>query len=398
MTPGWLSLFAAGAAGVVVLALWSFETSREDVLLVLALLAPVLSVVLYRRSARASGEALRLALTDGLTGLGNDRNFGERMDSALERAVGLWECVTLCVLDVDDFKRINDRYGHPEGDRVLAEVAACIRADGEGFRLGGDEFALLLVGCDEHEGLAVAERVRERIAAARHSHGEHVTVSAGLATFLRHTVERGELVRLADAALYAAKRDGKNRVRAYRHDLALLPAAHRGVVPLRAPSPLGDLASRVALRMGLSPEHVELVHVAAALNDIGMLALPDELLSKPGPLTDAERRTVERHPEIGHRLLASLGADPLATWVLHHHERWDGAGYPQRLAGERIPLGSRILFVADAYEAMTTDQAWRTRLSPDDALAELERCAGTQFDPRVVEAFVAELRPSHVAA
>jgi HD-GYP domain-containing protein (c-di-GMP phosphodiesterase class II) len=150
--------------------------------------------------------------------------------------------------------------------------------------------------------------------------------------------------------------------------------------------------------MGFTSEHVELIRLAASLNDIGKVALPEELLAKPGPLTADERRALERHPQIGYRILDSLGADPVATWVLHHHERWDGSGYPGRLAGEHIPLGSRILFVADAYEAMTTDQAWRERLPSDAALAELRRCAGTQFDPRVVEAFVAELESSAVAA
>ena len=134
------------------------------------------------------------------------------------------------------------------------------------------------------------------------------------------------------------------------------------------------------------------MRVAGGLNDIGKLALPDELLAKAGPLSEAERRTVERHPQIGYRILSSLGVDPVATWVLHHHERWDGGGYPSRLAGEEIPLGSRILFVADAYEAMTTDQSWRPRMTSRAALAELERCAGTQFDPDVVAAFAEEVR------
>jgi diguanylate cyclase (GGDEF)-like protein len=387
------ALFAAGA---VALAVWAFATSRNDVLLATALVAPALWLVAYRLSDRGSHEARRLALTDRLTGLGNDRDFADRLDRALASALGRWEPVSLCLIDVDDFKRVNDRFGHLAGDRVLAEVAACMRTDGEAFRLGGDEFALLLVGCDESEGCRIAERILGRIASTCYSHGEHTTASAGVATFLRHTVEHRDVLRLADAALYWAKSDGKNCVRTYRRDLGATPALYRGIAPTRT-SAVSDLVARVASRMGLSPEHVELIRMATSLNDIGKLALPDELLAKPGPLTADERRTVERHPQIGYRILDSLGADPVATWVLHHHERWDGAGYPGRLAGEHIPLGSRILFVADAYEAMTTDQAWRARLPVEGALAELKRCAGTQFDPHVVSAFVAELQEYAIA-
>jgi HD-GYP domain-containing protein (c-di-GMP phosphodiesterase class II) len=226
-----------------------------------------------------------------------------------------------------------------------------------------------------------------------------VTASAGLVVFPQHTREHGELVRLADRALYWAKSEGKDCARVYHQDLEesheswmltgeTMRAALRGV----RMSAAGNLAARVAVRMGLTNEHVELIRVAGSLNDIGKVALPDELISKPGPLTEEERAALERHPRIGYRILESLGIDPVATWVLYHHERWDGRGYPDRLSGERIPLAARILFAADAYEAMTTDQAWRPRLSDEQALAELDRCAGTQFDPEVVSAFVAELR------
>jgi HD-GYP domain-containing protein (c-di-GMP phosphodiesterase class II) len=151
---------------------------------------------------------------------------------------------------------------------------------------------------------------------------------------------------------------------------------------------VGEVAARIAIRMGLPVEHVELVRLAGILSDVGKLALPDDVLRKPGPLTEHERLAVQRHPEIGSAMLESLGADPVATWIRHHHERWDGRGYPEKLAGERIPLAARILFVADAFEAMTTDQAWRPRLTPKEALAELERCSGTQFDPGVVAVFI----------
>jgi diguanylate cyclase (GGDEF)-like protein len=389
---------ASFAAGAIAIAAWAFATSRSDLLLATALVAPAVLLVGSWLSRRASREDRRLALTDRLTGLGNDRHFTGELEGALTAALGRWQPLTICLIDVDDFKGVNDRFGHQAGDRVLAGVAGSLRGDGEAFRIGGDEFALLLPGCDEARGELIASTVLERIASAQCSHGERVTASAGVATFLRHTLDRRELLPLADSALYCAKSAGKNRARSYRRDLDPAPRLHESLPRPPAASGVGELVARVSSRMGFTSEHVELIRLAASLNDIGKVALPEELLAKPGPLTADERRALERHPQIGYRILDSLGADPVATWVLHHHERWDGSGYPGRLAGEHIPLGSRILFVADAYEAMTTDQAWRERLPSDAALAELRRCAGTQFDPRVVEAFVAELESSAVAA
>jgi putative nucleotidyltransferase with HDIG domain len=156
---------------------------------------------------------------------------------------------------------------------------------------------------------------------------------------------------------------------------------------------VAQLAVRLAARIGLPREELELTRLAASLHDLGKLALPEDLLRKPAPLTAPERTVLQRHAQIGFRMLESLGIDPVAEWVLHHHERWDGTGYPDRLAGTEIPLGARIIFVADAYDAMTSDRVYRQRRTNEDALDEIIRCAGTQFDPEVVEALEAELEP-----
>jgi diguanylate cyclase (GGDEF)-like protein len=379
-----------------------------------ALVGPLVAIALYQRSVHSALKAMRLALTDPLTGLGNHRHFHERLQHDLDKAQADGFPLTLCLLDIDNFKQINDRYGHPTGDKVLAQVAARLRQGGEAFRLGGDEFALLLPSRDEHEGFSVARSIIERMAETEVDVGAVLNMSAGVATYPQHGVERSELVRVADSALYLAKEQGKNTVRVYRPDVIELAELQRlaegpdRAARLRAAASLahavdardaytgshsymvGELAARVAKRMGLDSEAIELTRLAGSLHDLGKLAIPEEILRKPGPLNEAERLVLERHPQIGYRMLDSLGVEPVATWVLHHHERWDGNGYPEQKAGAEIPLGARILFVADAYDAMTTDRVYRGRLSHDRAIAELERCAGTQFDPDVVAAFRAE--------
>jgi HD-GYP domain-containing protein (c-di-GMP phosphodiesterase class II) len=157
---------------------------------------------------------------------------------------------------------------------------------------------------------------------------------------------------------------------------------------------VAELAVRLAARIGLTREEIELTRIAASLHDLGKLVLPEDLLRQAAPLTQSERIALERHAYIDFHMLESLGIDPVAEWVLHHHERWDGGGYPDGLAGVEIPLGARIIFVADAYDAMTPDRVYRPRRAPDDALTEIVRCAGTHFDPAVVAALGAELAPA----
>ena len=152
------------------------------------------------------------------------------------------------------------------------------------------------------------------------------------------------------------------------------------------------------MRLGLDQEQVELTRLSGSLHDLGKLAIPEEILRKPGELTDSERLVLERHPQIGFRMLDSLGVDTVADIVLHHHERWDGAGYPDGMRGEEIPLGARIIFVADAYDAITSDRVYSPKRSSGAALAELERCAGTQFDPTIVAAFAEELEIAGAAS
>ncbi len=398
------------SVSLMLTALW-----HHSPLLSAALVGPLVAVALYQRSVHEALSAVRLALTDPLTGLGNHRHFHERLQRDLDTAQDGGTPLALCLVDIDDFKHVNDRYGHPVGDRVLEQVASRLRQGGEAFRLGGDEFALLLPGKSKHEALAVANLVLERIGAMECEHGERTTLSAGIAAYPEHGLDRSELVRVADSALYWSKEQGKGCASIYRSDVIefdelrlvaqegdrrarFLAAAGlaraidaRDAYTGEHSAEVGGLAGRIAAHMGLDAEQVELLRLAGSLHDVGKLAIPEDILRKPGPLSEAERLVLERHPQIGFRMLDSLGIEPVASWVRHHHERWDGRGYPDRLAGDSIPLGARILFVADAYDAMTTERVYRGRLSHEAAVRELERCAGTQFDPHVVEAFKAEI-------
>jgi diguanylate cyclase (GGDEF)-like protein/putative nucleotidyltransferase with HDIG domain len=398
------------SAALMLVVLW-----QRSPLLSAALVGPLLAISLYQRSAYQALRAMRLALTDPLTGLANHRSFQERVERELAGAEARNVPFTLCMIDIDDFKRVNDLFGHPVGDSVLAQVGARLRQNGEAFRLGGDEFALLLPARDPKDALPVAESVLSRIAALDLGDVGSVTASAGLASFPAQAYGRDELIRLADSALYWAKEHGKNRVHVYRPEVVELAQLRRlahgpdRAARFRAAASLAkavdardtytgshstrvaELSAWIAARLGLDAEQVELARLAGSLHDLGKLAIPEEILRKPGPLTPPERLVVERHPQIGFRMLESLGVEPVAEWVFRHHERWDGRGYPDGLAGEEIPLGARIIFVADAYDAMTSERAYRGRLTPHAAVAELERCAGTQFDPAVVALFAREL-------
>jgi diguanylate cyclase (GGDEF)-like protein len=380
--------------------------------LTLALVGPLVAVALHQRSTHNALRAMRLALTDPLTGLGNHRAFQDELQLQVERAAEMDMPLSVCLLDIDRFKQINDRYGHPAGDRVLAHVGARLRQAGRAYRLGGDEFALVLPAYGEKGALALAERLIQALGADETEHGGTVSFSAGVATFPQHGRDRAELVRVADVSLYWAKAEGRNRARLYQPDRPVAQhlqelatgfdrgarlsaaAALAGAVDARDAYTGGhservaELAAACAARFPLPPEQIELIRLAARLHDLGKVAIPEEILRKPGPLTQGERLTIERHPKIAFGMLEGLGVEPVASWVLHHHERWDGSGYPENLSGEQIPIGSRIILVADAYDAMLSERTYRPSMSPEAAIDELARCAGSQFDPVVVEVFL----------
>jgi diguanylate cyclase (GGDEF)-like protein len=399
-----------GSVGLALVVLWTQHPA-----LALVLVGPLVAVALHQRATHNALRAMRLALTDPLTGLGNHRHFQEQLQIQLEEASASRTPLTVCLFDLDDFKQINDRYGHPTGDRVLAHVASKLRGLGEAYRLGGDEFAVVFPGEQAEVAAAAAEELLRGLAEERWEQGGPLCLTGGIATYPDHSNDRNALVRVADIALYWAKGEGKNRVCVYRPDMPAVTQLRRLTrAPDRAArlqaaaalasavdardafegshsSRVGDLAAAIAVRLRLPEEEVELVRLAGRLHDIGKLAVPEEILRKPGPLTRREKDVLESHPGVGHGMLLPLDIEPVPTWVLHHHERWDGTGVPSQLAGERIPLGARIIFAADAWDAMTNARPYSEAQTHAEAREELQRCSGRQFDPVVVEALLEEV-------
>jgi diguanylate cyclase (GGDEF)-like protein len=356
------------------------------------------------------------ARSDPLTGLLNRRGFEETFDVELERARRTDRSLSVIVGDVDRFKAINDRLGHAAGDEVLRRIGEKVlltkRSWDSGARVGGEEFAILAPDTDEHGAYVLAERLRVEIEETFEPAGSgQLTASFGVVSFPVHGQTAAALLQAADKALYAAKRLGRNRsVISSAEVPGILARAPRGReevhVELAALLNLaealdvrdsgsathcqrvGRYSELIARELGLSPDAVERVRIAGILHDVGRVGIPDELLGKRGPLTDAEWAWIRSHPAVGARMLETTDFGDIGAWILSHHERPDGRGYPEGRAGDDVPLEASILGVADAYEAMTAERPYRESLDPAAASDELRRGAGEQFDAQVVEALL----------
>jgi diguanylate cyclase (GGDEF)-like protein len=375
----------------------------------LSLLAgPLFTLTLYQRSVYHSHVAAKDARTDNLTGLGNHRAYQAALRDAITDAERDGTEFSLCIVDVDDFKRINDTYGHQVGDDVLVALAEILSnaRDGEAFRCGGDEFALLFAG----DGTGAFERITDVQEAVARLGLTPVTISVGIASYPGQADDADGLQRMADGALYWSKHHGKNRSFVYSPKVVRIHSAKEleweteRVARLRAAKNIvrfvdakdsstanhsetvSALAAAIGAEMGLDENTVDQLALAGLLHDIGKIGVPDSLLQAPRALTAIEFETIKAHPALGYSLLEGLGIAPIDEWILHHHENWDGTGYPDRLAGEEIPLGARIIRVADAFEAMTANRPYRAAQSVEYALAELRANSGRQFEAAAVAA------------
>jgi diguanylate cyclase (GGDEF)-like protein/putative nucleotidyltransferase with HDIG domain len=343
---------------------------------------------------RRRAELTVISRADPLTGCLNRRGFEERLRSELDGGVRTGRPLSVVLIDVDDFKQINDVRGHAAGDEVLCWLTDTLLTAGRPMdavgRLGGDEFAVMLPGAGQAEGDAAATR----LAAALHP---RVSVTFGVASFPNHGVDGDQLLAHADSELYAAKRGESRAIAPGRRELSWAAALARAV-DLRMAAldehskQVAAYAEGIGRQLGWTGTQLALLRIAGLLHDVGKVSVPDRILRKTDVLTDEEQREMRRHPVTGSDLVARVeGLEAIVPWILHSHEHMNGSGYPHGLSSDDIPLASRALLVADAFDAMTNERPYRRRRTHEEALAELHRFTGTQFDPHCVAALEAYL-------
>jgi diguanylate cyclase (GGDEF)-like protein len=368
------------------------------------------------RVRRAELERLRgAALTDSLTRLPNLRAFHDRLD----RLSAEGDPICLIMLDLDDLKVTNDRFGHQAGDQLLESLAdrlsaACADRPAGAFRVGGDEFAVIVERSSAADGFYLCQDLRRP---AVESGTPVVLATAGIAESAAGW-RKDEVIGRADRALIEAKRSHRGTlvyspdmqseatpVEALdRHNAATLATALARAVDAKDAythshcETVAELCAMIAGQLGLPPRRVAQVRLAGLLHDVGKIGVADGILHKPGPLTRDEFAVMQTHTTLGCHIVSAAELYDEAGWILHHHERMDGGGYPDALAAADIPLESRIIMVADTFEAITADRPYRDRRSIAEALAELHRHAGTQFDPRCVDALEAVITAGEIDA
>ena len=393
--------------------------SHEDIGLV-ASIANQAGIII--ENAHLFTQAQVRANTDELTGLYNHRHFHERLEQEIARGSRFGTTFSLIMLDIDLFKSYNDIYGHLAGDQVLRKIGhyigSSIRSIDLAFRYGGEEFGIILPEARLDDAYKVAERIRKTIESKTSSRAMPITASLGVANWPNDGVMKEEIIGRADAALYQSKQTGRNRTCLSSDilkpetpligtELEAKPRALSIIYALAATVDAKDSytyghsrkVSEYAVAMSealkLSQDRMRTIRAAGLLHDIGKVGVPDSILNKKVPLVDEEWKPIKAHPELGVEILRHvIDLVNCLPAIMHHHERYDGRGYPTGLKGDKIPEEARILAIADAYDAMISPRPYRERLSSEKAINELRRCAGTQFDPELVDIFCSIIRPA----
>jgi len=371
---------------------------------------------------KANIELKVMAMTDGLTKLYNHRYFQDCLENAVALAKQENKAVTLMILDIDHFKYYNDLFGHQAGDRLLEELAELlIRELGPNdmvARYGGEEFTVILYDCDSKHGLEVAEKIRSAVESfpfpGRHQQPDgKVTVSIGVASYPENAKNKEELFKLADEALYKAKSCSRNKVELYfsvlddlkadmeQSEVELINSIKMLIRIINAKDKytyghserVGKYAVWIAEKMGLPEDEIKIIKIGSFLHDVGKIEISRSILMKKGPMTKEDYEVMRKHPLWGAGIIKAVESlRPTLPLIKYHHEHFDGSGYPIGLKGKQIPLHARILAVADCFDAMTSNRPYSKRKSPAEAIEELKKCSGTQFDPEIVEAFLCVLR------
>jgi diguanylate cyclase (GGDEF)-like protein len=333
-----------------------------------------------------------MSFYDSLTGLYNRNFFNEEMRRFQD---GRYLPIGIILCDLDGFKFINDTLGHQAGDELLSTMGMLLhesfRCSDIVSRIGGDEFAILVPSADEEKVEKLVQRLRNTVQKYNDNDPRiPISLSIGYSVGEDKPVDMEKLFREADDMMYGEKMQREESTRSSTVKSLMRALEARDFISQGHGDRLQELVQSMAASLDLSEKMVNDLALLVRFHDLGKIGIPDHILFKQGRLTERERQEVRKHSEIGQRIARAIpGLDPIAQWILQHHERWDGTGYPQGLQGEKIPLACRILAIADAYDAMTSDRPYRKAMTREEAIAELKRCAGTQFDPELVDRFVA---------
>ncbi|WP_010248947.1 bifunctional diguanylate cyclase/phosphohydrolase [Acetivibrio cellulolyticus] len=397
---------------------------------VLTILSSIVMAILSNKQEKQKEELQEqkskletLSVTDDLTGAYNHRFFNSTLDNEIEKLKLTRDCIALIMIDIDNFKMCNDISGHDYGDDILKGTASILKeAAGDGntvCRYGGDEFAIILPSSNLQSASQIAHRIRNLFEKQKTNYFEensysNITLSMGLSVYPDMADNKDELINQADMALYHSKNLGKDNIHFYQDILvklkknissdhqhmigvfkALLSTISAKDMYTRGHSErVAHYAVKIGEALNLNLKDISMLQYAGLLHDIGKVEIPKVILSKKEKLTDAEQEIIKQHPLYSANILEPLNMNQLIDYVIHHHERYDGHGYPHGLAGKSISLGARILCVADCFDAILSERPYSSSMNMNEAFLELEHHSGSQFDPEIVNILINVMKNS----